>query len=295
MTDGGIVLTGVTGCTVKNNNVSNNNGFGIALQLSNGNTLQNNTLNNNNIAGIGLLGSSNNTIKSNNVTSTNAFSGQYGYGIILDIVEIPSPSSPTFSTGNTIGHATETPNNFSDNEGDGVYFGWGCNLNTILKNTINSNGNDGIFFWKSGSNTVTGNTITGNIAEGIQLTASPNNLITGNTITSSNKGIWIKSGWTQYQPHTAGHEALSSGNSINNNNISGNSAYGVEYVDNPGGMEGGSFVPYPYDDNIVIDAEDNWWGSNTGPTYTDNPCGTGDAVSNNVVTIHGRTTMQWSI
>jgi hypothetical protein len=33
----------------------------------------------------------------------------------------------------------------------------------------------------------------------------------------------------------------------------------------------------------IVDATSNWWGSNTGPSYAGNPCGTGDAVSDNVV------------
>ena len=40
-------------------------------------------------------------------------------------------------------------------------------------------------------------------------------------------------------------------------------------VQNPGGA-------------FIIDAENNWWGSNTGPTHASNPGGTGQSVSNDV-------------
>lgn len=33
---------------------------------------------------------------------------------------------------------------------------------------------------------------------------------------------------------------------------------------------------------FIINAENNWWGSNTGPTHANNPGGTGQSVSNNV-------------
>jgi parallel beta-helix repeat protein len=33
----------------------------------------------------------------------------------------------------------------------------------------------------------------------------------------------------------------------------------------------------------IVDATSNWWGSNNGPTYAGNPCGTGDVVSDSVM------------
>lgn len=277
ITDGGIMLSGVTGCTIEGNTISDNPGFGLALQLSDGNTIKSNIVNNNSIAGIALMGSKNNTIISNEVKSNNALGGNYGYGIIVDNIETTSP--PTFSTGNTLGMAAAgNSNTFSDNAADGVYFGWGCDNNQVLNNTIENNGNDGVYLWKSGSNTITGNALNNNAAEGIQLMASPNNTISENTITGSPKGILIRNGWTQYQPHTSGNQALSTGNLISNNTISGNTL-GMLHEDNPGSTE----VPYPYDDDLVIAAENNWWGDATGPYHaTFNTCGTGNKVEGNV-------------
>jgi len=39
---------------------------------------------------------------------------------------------------------------------------------------------------------------------------------------------------------------------------------------------------YNVDGSFVINAEINWWGSNSGPTHSSNPGGTGQAVSDNV-------------
>ena len=58
-------------------------------------------------------------------------------------------------------------------------------------------------------------------------------------------------------------------NIINNNNIYGNAAFGVR-------------VDITVTSGIPINAENNWWGSLTGPTNPSNPGGTGDSVSNNV-------------
>ena len=53
----------------------------------------------------------------------------------------------------------------------------------------------------------------------------------------------------------------------NQNNIVGNNGVAVKNSAQGGG---------------TLDATNNWWGSNTGPTHASNPGGTGDAVSNNV-------------
>ncbi|NOZ08943.1 MAG: T9SS type A sorting domain-containing protein, partial [FCB group bacterium] len=37
-----------------------------------------------------------------------------------------------------------------------------------------------------------------------------------------------------------------------------------------------------HDQSFVIDAENNWWGDNSGPTHVDNPGGTGEPVSDSV-------------
>jgi hypothetical protein len=57
---------------------------------------------------------------------------------------------------------------------------------------------------------------------------------------------------------------LSSSNpSVNFNSITGNPLFGLSNATS----------------TITINAENNWWGSSTGPTHASNPGGTGDAVS----------------
>jgi len=250
-------LNNVTGCTIQNNNVYDNNSVGIGLQLSDSNDILENTCNNNNLAGIGIIASSTNTISSNICTSNNKVDlGEglsFGYGIVVseERGENP-PTTASYSVENTL-----DGNTCSENEGDGIYLGWNCNENVIQNNTANQNSNDGIYIWKAGTNDVLNNEITGNL-EGIQLMGSPNNTIAGNTITNNtNIGIWLRSGWTEYEQHISGYELISSGNLILNNNISGNGSYGIKYDDNN---------QYTTDDDLLIDASPNYWGDPAGPT-----------------------------
>jgi len=251
LADGGIGLSGITGCTIEDNIVGNNGGIGIGLQGADSNTIQGNTLNLNSIAGIGLLTSDNNIVESNISTGTlgvNTGVDYKGYGIVLDYT----------STGNTV-----NGNTFSANEVDGVYFGEGSNGNTLTNNTITDNGktggvdSNGIYFWNSDDNTVTGNTITGNLASGMQLFESQNNEITENTITGNNVDARAGEGGILIQSD----DISSTGNVINFNNIAGNTYYGINT-------------------DIAVDAENNWWGTDDGPSGA-GP-GSGDAVTANV-------------
>ena len=102
--------------------------------------------------------------------------------------------------------------------------------------------------------TITNNTIS-DWQEGIHLVSSmaAGSTITGNTIAnniSGASGIHLEA-------------AVDATNvSVNDNDIAGNGDYGV------------------YNGGIgTLDATDNWWGNDSGPTHTGNPSGTGDEVS----------------
>jgi hypothetical protein len=79
-----------------------------------------------------------------------------------------------------------------------------------------------------------------------------NNQVVCNSIHNNSRiGVYVSAG--------------TSGNNINFNSIVGNQQYGVRY--NGTGL---------------LDAENNWWGDDSGPAHSSNPTGTGDAVSDNV-------------
>ena len=266
--DCGILTDQVTGCNIENNIISNNAGIGIALQMSNGNDIQNNTLDSNNIAGIGLMGASGNNILNNTSTNTIEYiddGNHLGYGIVLASIDINSDNCPEITSNENIIDG----NTCSDNDVDGIYLDDRCNDNTITNNIISGNSQNGIYCWKSSGNTITDNAITGNTLIGIQLMASQDNNIAGNSISGSDTGIKIRSGNT-YDGSSWSH-FVSTGNAVNYNNITGNTTYGVQYEDNDG---------YTDDDDILIDATNNWWGSADGPGGEGS--GSGDNVSTNV-------------
>ncbi|MEO8435581.1 MAG: DUF4214 domain-containing protein [Pyrinomonadaceae bacterium] len=137
---------------------------------------------------------------------------------------------------------------------------------TISNNTFSNNTFDGL---QGGIQhvLVSGNTFSGNGRHGLALTSFGNtgadrgaqnsliscNTFTGNGFTNAGSGILFSS--TQ----AAGTIGT---NQAHLNNISGNNI-GATYA----GTE-------------TIDAENNWWGSATGPTIASNPGGTGDSIVN---------------
>jgi parallel beta-helix repeat protein len=166
-----------------------------------------------------------------------------------------------------------------DNDRQGIFVGHDTLIstgnvisgNTIYNNGLNTNPNPpdasayGLQLWNADSSTITNNEIYGHdnwepyagfdFAQGIYLFDSNDNLLSGNYLHNNNYGIGI---W--------GPGRGDGSNLINFNNISANTGYGAR-----------SF------DAVTVNAEDNWWGSCTGPYHpTLNPTGTGNRVSDNV-------------
>lgn len=88
---------------------------------------------------------------------------------------------------------------------------------------------------------------------------------------SSSYGILFEDGSLNIQNSEIrnNHEGLAiatSGAIVKNNKIFGHPAYGLSYW----GPD-------------AFDATENWWGSDSGPTHPDNPGGTGDHISGNVI------------
>jgi parallel beta-helix repeat protein len=95
------------------------------------------------------------------------------------------------------------------------------------------------------------NTIFGFSDYGIYLDGSPATLVAGNLITGNRVGIG---------------SFISSESAVSRvNRIEGNTEYG--------------FLVGESNSYSVADARYNWWGSGTGPTFTENPSGTGDAIT----------------
>ncbi|MCO5256894.1 MAG: right-handed parallel beta-helix repeat-containing protein [Lentimicrobium sp.] len=251
--DAGIIIGANTGCTVQNNTVTAC-ASGIGIQGGHDNFVTSNTVSENAYYGVAVIAGTGNTINQNNI-SVNGLDA-----IALDNASAGGGPVTVGSTGNFI------LDNTISSARDGIFLGENCSGNQISGGnniTGTTTGSVGINLWRSGSQTITGNTIQSFIT-GIRLLGSSGNTITGNTLTSNTNGFKVDPSWQ------VGVWYQSLNNNISLNNISGNTTYG---------MLVGDLV----NQTTPVDATQNWWGSNTGPTYSDNPCGTGDAISANVL------------
>ena len=116
--------------------------------------------------------------------------------------------------------------------------------------TVSHNNQSGIRL-NNASPTISNNTISHHGYYGIYCEGTSSPTINGNTISANSYGIYC---YSSYNP------------TITRNTISANGSYGL----------------YNGDPSIVIIAELNYWGSDSGPTHPSNPEGTGDKVSDNV-------------
>ena len=112
------------------------------------------------------------------------------------------------------------------------------------------------------NNILTGDDYSGGTGVETDAGYSPRNMdftATGNVITNWGIGVVI------YQCTSGCTGTVFSNVHVNNNCIFSNTDYGMYTNVSP-----------------VRDAENNWWGSLTGPTHASNPSGTGDAVTDDI-------------
>lgn len=216
----------------------------------------------------GISGQTSGSTFSNNTIHDNLnIPGSAGVGILLW-----GDNDNNIITGNTI----------YDNDRQGIFIGYYDTTyistgNIISYNTIHNNGlyryangpdasDYGIQLWTADNNVIEYNEIydhddwfpwggTFDFAQGIYLCDSDSNLVTHNYLHSNNYGVGL---WHPSRPVVT--------NTINYNNIAGNTGYGICTFDGP---------PAVY-------ARFNWWGDASGPTHSSNPGGTGDAITDNV-------------
>ena len=135
----------------------------------------------------------------------------------------------------------------------GIYLNYSDN-NTITRNILTNN-IEGAELYHSNNNTISDNVITNSSHQGIYSQTSSNNIISGNTVTNGNDGIFLSL----------------SGNTIISGNIVRNNIYGIRFYNSSATVNFNSITGNIYglynDGNGVIDAINNWWGSNDGPNY----------------------------
>jgi hypothetical protein len=173
-------------------------------------------------------------------------------------------------------------NNPGPNSGSGIEVSFGLNNAVIDNNKFSGQTSDSITVQAASSGvTISNNELVGGTAEGFFIALLSSSSITGNTSAGStsyatidlfggNDGITITCNLL-----ATGQRAISVDDpygvgpnkniTAHNNNIQGNAVAGLQ-------VDAGAYTPG------ILNAENNWWGSPTGPTSTNNPGGTGDKV-----------------
>jgi len=174
-------------------------------------------------------------------------------------------------------------NNPGPGSGNAIQVNFGLNNALIDKNQFSGHTNSSVLISSGGDDqqiTVSNNNLVGGTFERIVFGSVDNSSITGNTIigTTSSGAIRLfggNNGITVSCNLLTGNQrgirvddvgiAPNSNITANNNNIQGNVIAGLQ-------VDAGGYSPG------LLNAENNWWGSATGPASASNPGGTGDAV-----------------
>jgi hypothetical protein len=117
---------------------------------------------------------------------------------------------------------------------------------------VEASSSAGVGWYQGGGAALSSGTFAGNLLTGAFFNGGVST-ITGATFTGNNIGVMVNS----------------AGLTLSNSSFSGDTTFGVDVL-----AVGGSGP---------VEAANNWWGSATGPTYSGNAGGTGDAITDNVV------------
>ncbi|HEV2758126.1 MAG TPA: right-handed parallel beta-helix repeat-containing protein [Acidimicrobiales bacterium] len=215
---GGVVLVGRTGVTVRNGTVRNFD-VGVVIEGGSNNTVEGiNAFDNISFSGttnrggdgIAILSSRDNSILRNNTVNNGPFSG---IGIYSDIDSAHPRSTGGVSSGNVVdGNVVQgniqgrTPNNVVNNDNIGIRLEPGNTRNFILNNRVTGNGLDGItLFVRNTFTVVRANIVTENgfyrqtarrgNGIGLQIGGANDNIVEYNISTrNADNGISIRNG-----------------------------------------------------------------------------------------------------
>ena len=195
----GIYIFNSNGHTIIDNEIYENDVYGIFSQMASDCTYRGNTIRDNGEIGLSIFEDATNNLVEDNTITGNDNSG----------IKIVQDSTYNTVTGNTVSsnqsgivlevrsHNNEIADNIANNNvGTGTNCGIkvsGSDTCTITGNTTNGNHVMGIWLTGGGSHTVSGNTCNSNGSEGIYVQFdSNNNIISGNTVNSNGlEGIYL--------------------------------------------------------------------------------------------------------
>jgi parallel beta-helix repeat protein len=277
--DAGISLNNTRGCTISNNNITDNTCFGIHLLNSDQNTITGNNITHNGMYAVDLTTSNNNIISSNTATfNTNIAMGMH------------TTSHDNIITGNTIANnsygidaANASNNTISDNyiannSETGLWIQDNANNNTLSGNTITGSQfgikilnsiyteifnntivhNYGTDDWDAGIRLeyaaytqIHDNGITDNWRGVLLYTSSPHVSVYGNNVTSNEYGIRVAMGGSDYV-------------NVSGNYVADNRGYGVD-VTGFGGGEPSNYATVAR--NVIVNNTYEAVGLGTGSSY----------------------------
>jgi len=238
--------------------------------------IQDNVIKGHDRGGVKLDGAETVTIHNNTITDNDRG------GLIL------SGSSPYVVQDNTL----------TDNDRYGVVL-YGTSDSVVQDNTLTDN-DDAVVLFRSSDSVVQGNTLTEN-ADGVVLSGSSDNVVQDNTLTENDVGVVLSRASNNAVRDNAitdnadGVELFRSGdNAVRDNTITDNGDDGVvlfkssdnNVVENNNIHDNTGAGLHAEDLDEPVDATDNWWGHETGPSSgTTDACtdetadGQGDAIT----------------
>jgi len=234
-----------------------NNYYGIDMRSSN-NSISNSTFSAN-YHGLHIFDSYVNPDLNNNTVVYNLFSSN-NYGIYL------TKTSYSIIANNIV----------SSNDNKGIYLVRSSWI-VLDSNTISTNENSGINLATTQNCFITNNIFSAN-NEGITLTAANYNHISNNTIKENTRGIFLLgviNNSIRYNTIIENRVGISlsylgDGNIVHHNLIYSNIKLGIDGI-------------HANSNKKVIDAHNNWWGSEFGPYHPEsNWNGRGDTITDNV-------------
>lgn len=286
---------------ITNNNINNNEVWGISVSYGNDNLISDNIINSNDMIGLRVDSGSNNQIFNNEINL------DHWYGIQL------SSASNNFIIGNKVTktqfwgiHLTSSSyNNISNNEisdgSDAIYLKTASNNNLIEDNNIVDSTN-GIYLESSSNNNLTGNQVISSLNNGIYIVDSVNNNITENTISNTGflgagMGISLESSSKNRIYH---NNVVKNANQASDNTGTNfwNSTYpiGGNYWDDYTGIDNGAAgrvsgdgigdtkIPHLDLDHYPFTKESYWAdGTSNGPDTNGDTNNTGDDQDDNML------------
>ena len=245
----------INGFTVEGATDPNTFGYGILLgQTTSGSQILNNIIQNN-IIGLGLAnnsGANQTRIEQNLIQNNNATGPASGTGIYTD----------ESVSGGTLTNVVINENGFTNNLNPAVLLGSTTTPASqtniaVSNNDFTANGN-AIYATNTANLSITGNSIMNSAGSAVYIEASNGLVFTCNTAAGNLRGI-------RFSPDSSpAPTTISSGSTVNNNNFVRNTSGGI-FLD-----AGGHANP--------LNAQNNYYGSPTGPTIASNPGGNGDAI-----------------